>query len=349
VDGEAQVKVAVVCPYDLGIPGGGQDQAIRLTRWLNEAGSEAVLIGPGTSGPSGAVLLGPTTTMAINRSRAPVMLDPRAGARVREALDTGFDVVHVNEPFVPVVGVAAMRAGGAARVATFHADPPGWVRSIYRAGKGMVRSLLGEAVVTAVSPVAASAIDGLIEYRVIPNGIDTTEYATGPKEPRLVTFLGRDDPRKGLSVALEAWPLIREAVADAELHVIGAERTGRIDGVTFLGRVSEQQKRAELAASTVHVAPNLGGESFGIAVLEAMASAAAVVASDLTAFSFVAADSAVLIPRGDARRLADEVVTLLLEPLRAADLGAAARQRSLDFDSEVVTAAYLEAYQDAIG
>lgn len=343
------MKVAVVCPYDLGVPGGGQDQAIRLTRWLTDAGTEAVLIGPGEGGPDGAVLVGRTTAVPVNRSQAPIVLDPRAGTRVRRALDEGFDVVHVHEPFVPVVGVAAMRAGGAPRVATFHADPPRWVRGAYRAGKGVLRSLLGPAVVTAVSPVAASAIDGLIEYRVIPNGIDTAEYATGPKEPHRVTFLGRDDRRKGLSVALEAWPAVKDAVPEAQLRVIGAHRSDRIDGVTFLGRVSEEQKRAELAAATIHVAPNLGAESFGLVVLEAMASAAAVVASELPAFSFVTGEAAVLTPPGDPVRLAGEVVRLLRHPGEAADLGAAGRRRSLEFDGAVVAEAYLGAYRDAIG
>jgi phosphatidyl-myo-inositol alpha-mannosyltransferase len=343
------VRVAVVCPYDLGIPGGGQDQAIRLVRWLTEAGAEAVLIGPGVDGPPDAVLLGPTTTVPINRSRAPILLDPRTSRRLRSALDDGFDVVHVHEPFVPMVGPAAVRGGSAPRVATFHADPPRWLRSAYRGGATIVRRLLGDAVVTAVSPVAGSAIDGIVDYRVIPNGIDVADYATGPKEPARVTFLGRDDPRKGLSVALEAWPLIRRAVPEATLRVLGAHRSQQIDGVAFLGRVSEERKRAELAAAPVHVAPNLGGESFGVAALEAMASGAAVVASDIPAFSFVVGDAAVLVPPGNADRLAEEVVAVLTDPRRAGALGEAARQRSFEFDGAAIAAEYREAYEDAIG
>lgn len=342
------MRVAVVCPYDLGVPGGVQDQAIRLVRWLSGAGADAVLIGPGSRAPEEAVLLGSTTAVPINRSRAPISLDPRAGRRLRTALDDGFDVVHVHEPLVPTVGIAAMRVG-APRVATFHADPPPWLRSAYRSGAGILRSLLGGAIVTAVSPIAASAIDGITEYRVIPNGIDVDDYTTGPKQPGRVTFLGRDDPRKGLAIMLEAWPAINAAVPDATLHVVGADGSATIDGVTFLGRVTEEVKRRELAASAVHVAPNLGAESFGIVVLEAMAAGAAIVASDLPAFAFVGGETAALTPPGDRTRLSEGVVRLLTDPSRAAERGAAARARAREFDGPIVAAEYLAAYEDALG
>lgn len=343
------MKVAVVCPYDLGRPGGGQDQTTRLVRWLNDAGTQAVLVGPGASGPDGAILLGPTTVIPINRSTAPVKLDPRVIGDVRESL-IGFDVVHVHEPLVPMVSTSALGTGEVARVATFHADPPGWVRSAYRLGRVGLRAILnGVDIVTAVSPVAGSAIDGIVDYRIVPNGIDTADYDTGPKTPGRVTFLGRDDRRKGLSVLLEAWPPIKETQPDATLHVIGAVRDDPIEGVRFLGRLPEDEKQRELANAVVHVAPNLGGESFGIVVLEAMASGAAVVASNLPAFEFVAGDTALLVSSGDRDRLADGVIGLLTDHERASSMGAAARERSLAFDGSVVAAQYLAAYEDALG
>ncbi len=343
------MRVAVVCPYDLGRPGGGQDQATRLVRWLGDAGVEAVLIGPGRKGPDGAVLLGATTVIPINRSTAPVKLDPRVGAEVRKAVE-GFDVVHVHEPFVPMVGTAALRSTPAATVATFHADPPAWVRSAYRFGAVGIRAALRHvAVVTAVSPIAGSAIDGIVDYRIVPNGIDVADYETGPKTANRVTFLGRDDPRKGLSVLLDAWPRVRTAVPEASLVVLGAARDESIDGVAFRGRVSEKDKRAELAQSMVHVAPNPGSESFGIVVLEAMASGSAVVAADIPAFDFVAGGAALLVPPGDAVQLADRVVELLEQPDVASSLGASARKRSLAFDGPAVAAHYLAAYEDALG
>jgi phosphatidylinositol alpha-mannosyltransferase len=299
-------------------------------------------------GPEDAVLLGATTTLPINRSSAPVKLDPRVAGSVRRAL-SGFDVVHIHEPLVPMVSAAALAVPGPAKVATFHADPPQWVRSLYRFGApALRRALRGIDVVTAVSPVAAAPLDdAAIAYRIVPNGIDVADYDTGPKTDQRVTFLGRDDARKGLSVLLEAWPRILAALPGATLHVLGAERSG-VEGVTFLGRVSEEEKRSQLAASTVHCAPNLGGESFGIVVLEAMAAGSAIVASDIPAFAYVAGNTALFVPPGDADALAAGVIGLLGEPGRAGAAGAAARDRAAEFDGAIVAAQYVEAYEDAL-
>jgi phosphatidylinositol alpha-mannosyltransferase len=342
------VKVAVVSPYDLGKPGGVQDQAIRLVGWLGEAGHDAVLIGPGTHSPVDAVLLGPTRSIDTNLARAPIRLNPGTAGAVKAAL-AGFDVVHVHEPFVPMVSPAALRVQGPAKVATFHADPPQWVRRLYRYGRIAARRALRDvAVVTAVSPVAGSAIDGVIDYRIVPNGIDVGDYAVGPKEAKRVTFLGRDDARKGLTVMLDAWPIIASAHPLATLHVVGARRNDEVDGVSFLGQVSEQDKRAELAASVVHCAPNLGGESFGIVVLEAMASGSAIVASAIPAFEHVTGETGVLVTPGDADELAKAVIDLLDEPDTTENIGRAGRLRSEQFDGAKVAAQYIEAYEEAL-
>ena len=343
------MKVAVVCPYDLGRPGGVQDQAIRLVGWLHNAGHHPLLVGPGEEGPSGAVLLGRGTVIPANRSTAPIKLDPRVGAEVKRAVE-GADVVHVHEPLMPVVSTAALRIKGVPLVATLHADPPRWVRAGYRLAGAALRSVLRNvAVLTAVSPVAGSAVDGVLDYRIIPNGIDVASYGDGAKRQERVTFLGRDDVRKGLGVMLEAWPRIRAAVPEATLHVLGAERDSTIEGVTFLGRVTEEEKRSELAVSAVHCAPNLGGESFGIVVVEAMASGCAVVASSILGFEYVAQGAATFAPPGDASSLADAVIGLLADPERRRQAGAEARDRAAHFDGPVVAAQYLTAYQDALG
>ncbi len=338
----------MVSPYDLGLPGGVQDQAERLVGWIREAGHEATLLGPGVEGPEGATLFGATMSIPANRSRAPVKLDPRIIGRVRRAVGA-FDAVHIHEPLVPSVSLAAMSTPGVAKVGTFHADPSGWVRGLYRYGRAALRLLLGGIdVFTAVSPVAASPLDGVVEYRIIPNGIDVGEYKTGPKEQGRVTFVGRDEPRKGLSVLLEAWPQVLAAVPGSTLHVVGAKGPEG-GGVRFLGRVNEEEKRRELAAAVVHCAPNLGGESFGISGLEAMAAGCAVVASALPGFEYVAGSSGAFVAPGDAGALADAVIRMLTEPDRAADAGTAARERALEFDGPVVAGRYLAAYEDAIG
>ncbi len=341
------MRVGLVCPYDLGRPGGVQDQVIRLAGWLRDAGHDAMVVGPGTEGPPGAVLLGATRVVAANRSTAPVRLDPRIGRVVSQAL-AECDVIHVHEPLMPAVSPAALRVKGPAKVATFHADPSAWVRRLYRTGRMGVRvALRGATVVTATSPVSGSSIEGVVDYRIVPNGIDVADHSTGPKDLARVAFLGRDDERKGLTVLLDAWPAVREAVPVATLHVLGAERAEHIDGVEFLGRVDEDTKRAELGLASVFCAPNLGGESFGITVAEAMASACAVVASSIPAFAHVAGPTALYAETGSPQRLAQQVIRALGDPTAARELGDAALERVAAFDGSTVASEFVRAYEDA--
>lgn len=346
------MRVALVCPYDLGAPGGVQHVVVELAARLAAGGDEAVVVAVGerreTDPPgAGPVLVGGPTVVRANGSRVPLTLDPRAPSRVRAALRRA-DVVHVHEPFVPLVGWAGLRSGRPT-VATFHADPAGWTRALYRAAAPCGRRVLAGAVLTAVSPVAAGALPwgGVTE---IPNGLDTAAYRLpGRRDPGQVVFLGRDEPRKGLDDLVAAWPAVREGRPGARLVVLGAERTDGPPGVTFRGRVDEETKREVLAGSAVFVAPHRGGESFGIVLAEAMAAGCAVVASDLPAFRHVLAGAGRLVPPGDPAALASAVAGLLDDPAAGARLGDAGRRRAADFDWQVVVAGYRAAYRRAIG
>jgi len=342
------MKIGLVSPYDLGRPGGVQDQVIRLSGWLRDAGHESLIVGPGTEGPDGAILLGPTTVITANRARTPIRLDPRVGSALGEALSE-VDIIHVHEPLMPAVSPAALRVKGPAKVATFHADPPGWVRRLYRHGRSGLRlALRAASVVTVTSPISGSSIEGILEYRIVPNGIDVSSYERGPKDPMSVAFLGRDDERKGLSVLLDAWPTVRGSIPEATLRVMGADRGKRHDGVEYHGWVGDDAKRSGLANAAVYCAPNLGGESFGITLAEAMAAACAVVASSVPAFEYVAGETAQFVEPGDADGLAREIIDLLRNPVAAANLGRAAAERVQRFDGSNVATAFIRAYEDAL-
>ncbi|HSM02429.1 MAG TPA: glycosyltransferase family 4 protein [Acidimicrobiia bacterium] len=341
------MKVAIVCPYAFDAPGGVQDQVARLVRWLDEAGHQAWAVAPGEGGPPGTRSVGSFRTLSVNRSRAAVSVDPRAIRRVGEAVADA-DVVHVHEPFVPMVSLGALIASTPPRVGTFHADPSGAVRTAYKAAAPLLDLAARRLdVVTAVSQVAASAVDRLPGIRVIPNGLDIEDYRSDP-EPLRVMFLGRDDPRKGLDVLLQAWPLIRHRSPNAVLRVVGAERATGPEGVEFLGRLDDAAKRDELAAAAVLAAPNLGGESFGIVVAEGLASGCAVVASDIPAFRAVAGDAAVYVPPGDPVRLADEIGRLLGDEALLQRMGEQGSRRATLFGRDVVLPAYLATYRDAL-
>lgn len=343
------MKVALVCPYDLGAPGGVQDQVIRLAGWLEDLGHEAVVIGPGEEGPPGAVLLGATKEFTSNRASTPISVTPKVGAAIREAGEDA-DVVHIHEPLMPTVGLAAARAKGLGpKVGTFHADPPRWVRRGYRIGGRLARRVTRHLdATTATSPVSRSAVAGIADPVIVPNGVEIAAYDDGPKVADRVMFLGRDDERKGLDVLLAAWPAVKQRVPAATLSVVGAERVVDDASITFHGRISDEAKRAELAAAQVFCAPNLGGESFGIILVEAMASGCAIVASALPAFTHVTAGTAELTAVGDAHGIEEAIVALLRDDDRREVRRRAGHVRAQDFEGRTVASRFLTVYETAI-
>lgn len=343
------VKVGIVCPYDLGRFGGVQDQVVKLAQWLGEEGDEALVIGPGTSGPPGAALLGKSIVVRANASSAPLRLDPRSGGRIA-ALTAECDVVHVHEPLMPAVSLGAMRQVRQPLVATFHAAPSGLVRRSYAMSPALVRRVLKRAAVTtAVSPAAAGVVPPGLPVRIVPNAVDVSVYPELERRSNRVVFLGRDDPRKGLRVLLAAWEELERIEPHAELVVMGSEPVrGAPDSVRFLGRVSEEVKRRELARAAILAAPNTTGESFGIILAEGMAAGCAVVASALPGFVHVAGDAAVLVKPGDVGSLGDAVLTLLRDAALRSELQARGRRTVERFDRTHVVAAYRSCFEDAL-
>ncbi len=256
--------------------------------------------------------MGSTVTVPANRSAVPVALGPGVPGRVRRAI-AGADLVHVHEPLMPLVSWSAL-ATTVPIVGTFHADPSNLIRRSYRVAGPVLGIRRRLAAVTAVSQVAAAAVEPLFdEITVIPNAV---EVGTVPDVDRVATrvaFVGRDDARKGLDVLLEAWPGVVAAIPGAELVVIGTDRADR-PGVRFLGRIADADKMAALAGAAVFCAPNLGGESFGITLVEAMAAGCRVVASDLPGFREVLGGLGDLVPPGDPEALAGALVTALAAP-----------------------------------
>ncbi len=341
------MKIGLVCPYDLGAPGGVQRVCLDLASRLREGGDEVVLGAPGVG--DGWVSLGSVVPVVANGSRVPLSLSPLVSRRIRAHMGD-VDVLHVHEPLIPTVGWAGVKTGHPT-VATFHADPPVWARRLYSTLRPIGDSMLGGASITAVSPVAASAIpDSWGHVEIIPNAVDIDAYRLDvPRRSKRVAFLGRDEPRKGLDVVLEAWPAVLAVHPDAELVVIGASRLDGPSRVEFAGRVREPEKRSLLASSSVFVAPNLGGESFGIVLAEALASGCAVVASDLQAFRAVAEHAALYVPPGDAEDWAEQLILMLGSQDLIESLRVAGRRVVRRYDWSVVLDSYRKVYAATIG
>jgi phosphatidylinositol alpha-mannosyltransferase len=202
--------------------------------------------------------------------------------------------------------------------------------------------------------LAESALGG--SYTITFNGIEVDRFVRvepWSKEGPTVLFVGRHEPRKGLAVLLDAMRLLP---ADVRLWVAGTgPETERLrsspgaDGrIEWLGRIGDREKAARLRAADVFCAPSLGGESFGVVLLEAMAAGTPVVASDLPGYRTVATDgvSAVLAPPNDARELAGAIARVLSEPGLAAALVAAGRDRADGFSMDRLARIYADIYAE---
>jgi phosphatidylinositol alpha-mannosyltransferase len=216
----------------------------------------------------------------------------------------------------------------------------------------------------AVSPAARKTI---VEHLgadavLIPNGVHVARYAGAaprdgwPGDGGALAFVGRvDEPRKGLDVLLDAFTRLRADRPRVRLLVAGpGDHDGPLpDGVVALGLVSEEDKARVYKSADVFVAPNTGGESFGIVLLEAMAAGTPIVASDLDAFRRVldAGDSGLvgqLARVGDAASLADACAQLLDAPERRAMLAERGARVVEQYDWSVVAAEVMHVYETAI-
>jgi phosphatidyl-myo-inositol alpha-mannosyltransferase len=316
------MRVALLCPYSLSRPGGVQGQVVGLASALAEAGHDAVVLAPADRdvvvralAPGALVRLGGTVGLPANGSVAPLALSPGAARRAVRAVRTGgFDVLHLHEPLAPGPGYACLAACGLPKVGTFHRSGPSIAYRVLGplARAGARRLAARVAVSGAAEATARDALGG--SYDIIGNGIDVERFAAAepwPTTEPTVMFVGRHEARKGLGVLLEAVSRLDPATA-LTAWVTGegpdTERLRRAHPghrrLEWLGRVGDDELASRLAGAHALCAPSLGGESFGVVLVEAMAARSAVVASDLPGYAAVTAGHGVLVAPGDAAALA---------------------------------------------
>jgi len=340
------VRIGLVCPYSLTVPGGVQAQVLGLARALRAQGHPTRVLAPCDGPPPDAWVtpLGNSMPTAANGSMAPLAPDLPAQLRlIRAANDEGFDVINVHEPLGPGVCITTCVVKPAPLVGTFHAAG---VSGAYKSLGPLVRWIAGRLDLRcAVSADAEElARTYLAEAEPTPNdGVPT------------VFFLGRHDERKGLEVLLEALP---ELPRDVHLWIAGEgpdterlmRRTSGDPRVEWLGRITDAEKASRLRGATVYCAPSLRGESFGVVLLEAMAAGAPIVCSDLPGYRKVvrAGTDALLFEPGDPQALARAVTAVLVDPDRAAALVASGRERAEAFSMDALAVRYLELYSQVV-
>lgn len=316
--------------------------------------------------PSFVVRGGAAIPVPYNGSVARICFGPRARRKARAFLREGrFDVLHIHEPNSPSYSMLCLQEAEGPIVATYHASV-----SKSRAltiAHPMLRPALEK--IRAGIAVSETARRWQVEQLgtdpvLIPNGVDTALYSralakaqqkkTKDLRPPTIVFLGRlDEPRKGLNMLLKA---LREINTPVVLKVIGAgtprSEAGELPNTTvqWLGRVSEEEKARVLAEADVYVAPNLGGESFGIVLVEAMAAGCAVLASDLESFSLVCDAEAEqpagqLFRTGDPHDLAQKLQELLDDPRKRQALAESGVERAKQYDWSTVASQVLAVYE----
>ncbi|MER8040953.1 glycosyltransferase family 4 protein [Streptomyces hydrogenans] len=360
------MRIGIVCPYSWDVPGGVQFHIRDLAEHLIRLGHEVSVLAPAdddTPLPPYVVSAGRAVPVSYNGSVARLSFGFLSAARVRRWLHDGtFDVVHIHEPTSPSLGLLTCWAAQGPIVATFHTSNPR-SRAMLAAYPILQPALEKISARIAVSEYARRT---LVEHLggdavVIPNGVDVDFFARAePKaewQGETLGFIGRiDEPRKGLPVLMKALPRILTERPGARLLVAGrgdeeeavaslpAEMRSRVE---FLGMVSDEDKARLLRSVDVYVAPNTGGESFGIILVEALSAGAPVLAADLDAFAQVLDQGAAgeLFANEDADALADAAIRLLGDGARRAELSARGSAHVRRFDWSTVGADILAVYE----
>ncbi|HEX7303302.1 glycosyltransferase family 4 protein [Lentzea sp.] len=360
------MKIGIVCPYSFDVPGGVQAHVVDLARALVSLGHEVNVLAPADDDrtlPSFVTSAGRAVGIPYNGSVARLSFGPVSYARVRRWIDEhSFDVLHLHEPTAPSLSFLALMVADGPIVATFHTSTP---RSkMLSAFQPVLQPFLEK--VTARIAVSALARRVQVEHLggdavEIPNGVDVDFFASAstldgyPRPGGTIGFVGRyDEPRKGMPILWEAFGLVADEFPDLRLLVVGrgeasfdGPHAGRVD---LLGQVDDVEKARMLRSLDVYVAPNTGGESFGIILTEAMSAGTAVVASDIDAFRRVLDDgkAGVLFPVGDAPALAEALRSVLRDSASRAEYVSVGSQRVQAFDWSVVASQVLRVYETAI-
>ena len=360
------MRIGMVCPYSFDVPGGVQAHVVELAHVFIERGHEVSVLAPAageTDLPDYVVRAGPALAIPYNGSVSRVNFSPKGYLTLRRWIaENGFDVLHVHEPNAPSISMLSLMVASGPIVTTFHTATSRslWLSTFQGILRPYHERIAGKIAVSELArrwqmeSLGSDAVE-------IPNGINVAGFADAqpldgyPWPGGSVLFLGRfAEPRKGIDILMRALPAVVEQFPDVRVLVVGGgnqralrRRAGDLaDHLVFLGQVDDATKARALRSVDVYCAPNLGGESFGIVLVEAMAAGAAVIASSLNAFRRVLDDGRAgrLVATGSPEELAAGIVGLLGDPGARAELVAAGRVRADRYDWSRVADQILRVY-----
>jgi len=371
------MKIALVSPYDFAFPGGVGRHVTNLERRFTAMGHEVKVIAP-ASKPVGEfgdrfIRIGTPIPFPASDSVIRVSISLHLAPTIKEVLAREkFDVVHLHEPFMPMLCSAVLRFSNTVNVGTFHAaqGKPG-----YNFGKPIsswilhrrARKLHGH---IAVSNPALKYVSHFVpaEYEVIPNGVDTHYFRPDVKpmeqyqDGKLnIVFLGRLEYRKGLNYLLKAFLEIKREMPNTRLLACGGGtrlrgryeqwvKRNRLEDVVFTGRVPDEDIARYYRTADIFCAPNTSHESFGLILIEAMATGRPVVASNIEGFASVVThgQEGLLVPPMNSQALAEALLTLLNDKGRREEMSKRGLITAQKYDWEGISRRVLEYYQKTI-
>ena len=361
-------RIGIVCPYGWDIPGGVQSHIGDLAEYLIAAGHHVSVLAPALSEselPDYVVNAGRPISIPYNGAIARVLFGPIAFARVRQWIAEGnFDLLHLHEPAIPSISLLACWAAEGRMIGTFHASAKKQKASfaIVPILEPVIEKLSAR---IAVSEAARQTLRDHLETDavVIPNGINAALMHGKVRSEwgeQTLGFMGRfNEPRKGLKVLIDALPIISRFMPEIKVLVAGPgnpdEFLKEIDPqlrnrIQFLGRLTEDEKADFMTSVSAFVAPNTGGESFGIILGEAMACGTPIVASDLPAFKALLEDGKYgrLFESENPESLSATINDLFSDSIKRNELGKLGFVKAQELDWEKVASAVFGVYELAL-
>ena len=364
------MKIGLVSPYDSTWPGGVIAHIAQLARQFTLMGHEAKILAPHSPSREEAeegtfIPLGRSVPIPYGGSVARISLSVWLYRQIRALLDQeNFDIVHVHEPLAPVLPLYALQYSRSVNVGTFHAcySSPRRYRLNHRLLQHWFNKLHGRIAITSnVSHQMSRFFPG--DYHIIPNGIDVERFSNkiSPlpqfQDGKLnILFVGRLEKRKGLRYLLEAYSRLKWDFRDLRLIVVGpgnldaqcwrvlSERN--LQDVVFTGSVPASDLPRYYSSADIFCTPATGRESFGIVLLEAMASGKPIVATQIQGYTAVVnhGEQAVLVPPKDSDSLAEAIATLIRDPHLRQHMGAIGRSAVQEYRWEVVAERVMDYY-----
>jgi phosphatidylinositol alpha-mannosyltransferase len=359
-------RIGIVCPYSWDVPGGVRSHVADLALTLQSKGYEVSVLAPVEDPdtlPDYVFDGGRPIAVSYNGAVSRLSFGVRATRRVRQWIREGnFDIVHIHEPVAPSSSLLTCWVARGPLVATWHSshERSRMLSAGYYIAQTAMEKIRGRiAVSEAARETLVRHIGG--DAVLIPNGVRVAEFrdqeSVSLEGTQKILFLGRiDEPRKGLEVLLKALPQVFTALDRCEVIIAGPGDQSQYqefidpswgNRVTFVGAISDEEKRRTLHQVDLYVAPHIGGESFGIVLVEAMAAGTAVLASDLPAFDQVlqSGKSGKLFPVGNSEKLGMAIIDLLTDDDQRQALVEAGNIRVMDFDWDHVVQDVIAVYE----